>query len=93
MSRAIAQPNSRFDCVTTKMVDFKPFKIQPTNGKAKRKEVALTPSFPGQYQSTTKKDFGLKVPLKSCDNQAVPQPPSFSKSAAYFNPLEKLYYV
>lgn len=50
-------------------------------------------SFPGQYVSTSHKDYGAKKVPGLCTSEALPKAPDFSNSTAYFNPIEKLYYV
>jgi len=92
-NRQVTQADKHFNAVTMKMTDFKPFKIQPADNTKEQKKVYRAPSFPGQYISTAMKDYGAKKIEDPCQEKKVPVPPSFNKSTAYFNPLNKLYYV
>lgn len=89
----ISEVDKHFNAVTTKMIDFKPFKIEGSNAMPKRKEVKLTPSYPGQYDTTMRKDYTQKKIDKICPAEKEAQAPDFSKSSAYFNPIDKVYYV
>ena len=59
------------------MVDFKPFKIEPTSSGRKRKPPETVPSFPGQYKTTNMNDFTGKKPQKECVVNRWPQLPIF----------------
>ncbi len=49
--------------------------------------------FPGQFQSTSHHDFNGMKPGDPCMTNSLPSSPDFAKSTAYFNPIEKNYYV
>ena len=75
------------------MIDYQPFKIQPTSKAKNVKEASSSFTFPGQFTSTTAKDYGGMQPEKICPCTKLESPPDFMKSTTYFNPAEKLYYV
>ncbi len=43
--------------------------------------------------STSHKDYGMKKIEDPCTKSEIPKPPDLARSTAYFNPLNKLYYV
>jgi len=73
------------------MVDYKPFKIGPVTSTKAKKDPEVLPSFPGQYMSTTAKDFAKKKVDKPCPVAQWPQLPIFGKTSGYYRTLDKIY--
>ena len=79
--------------ITSKMVDFKPFKVESRPKTAKNNTGIREFSYPGQYMSTTHKDFNEKRPMNQCIMEGKEMPPELLKASTYFNPVNKIYYV
>lgn len=73
------------------MVDYKPFKIGPVSTAKAKKEPEMLPSFPGQYTSTTAKDFGKKKMDKPCPVVNWPQLPVFGRTSGYYRTLDRIF--
>jgi hypothetical protein len=89
--RSVDTPGRRFNGVTTKMVDYKPFKIHHSNARKKQIRAESIPAYPGQYMSTTAKDFLGKEPKRHCKAENWPQLPIFGSTSGYYRTLNKLY--
>lgn len=73
------------------MVDYKPFKIGPVSTARAKKDPELLPSFPGQYLSTARKDFGKKKTDKACPVVNWPQLPIFGRTSGYYRTLDRIF--
>ena len=89
--RDAKKPDKKFDGVASKMIDYKPFKINPSTADKKAKPAEIVPSYPGQYLSTAKKDFAGRKPTKDCVVNYWPQLPIFGSTSGYYRTLNKLY--
>lgn len=84
-------PDKKFDGVTSKMVDYKPFKIDPSGKGKKHKRGESIPSFPGQYDSTAMRDFAGRRPKRHCIVNEWPQLPIFGSTSGYYRTLDKVF--
>lgn len=84
-------PDKKFNSVSTKMIDYKPFKIDPLGSGRKKDKPEMVPSFPGQFLSTATKDFNKKKMDRDCPVNKWPQLPIFGKTSGYYRSLDKIY--
>lgn len=75
------------------MVDYQPFKIQEINKVKAKKEVTPTFAFPGQFLTTSQKEFYAKGTKAKCQCHNLSFPHDFNKTTAYFNPIKRLYFI
>lgn len=90
-SRNAETPGRRFNGVTSKMIDYKPFKIYPSGAKKKHVRAESIPAYPGQFTSTAQKDFTGRRPRRHCKVDDWPQLPIFGGTSGYYRTLNRLY--
>ena len=72
--------------ITTQMVDYKPYTVQIRSSKAKQREPVKPFAFPGQYTTTSHRDFCEKETARSAQNT----PFDFAKIGVYSTPQKRL---